>query len=309
MSKEVKVGILAIITGVLLYFGFNFLKGNDLFSGTTKYYVKFGNVDGLTVSNPVVVNGLAVGRVSKIKLEQNKGFILVQLEIKEDFIIGDSSIANLVNSDFLGGKEIQLDVKNLDKPLNDGDTLISLSQNMFDEVLGITTDVAGDIDVMIKRINEILAGMQGSGEELAKMFKNTNEFIVSTQKDISRTTYKLDETMSVTKETITELNKAIKKIGPVLDSTNQFMGNLNQLDIKETLDKANGMIDNLNGTISEFKTSDGTLGKLMTNDSIYNNLNQLLIDLDKLTNHLNEYPKDFFSPLGKKHKKVKKNLN
>ena len=61
--------------------------------------------------------------------------------------------------------------------------------------------------------------------------------------------------------------------------------------------------------MTEFRNEDGTLGKLMTNDSVYNNLNQLLIDLDKLSNHLNEHPKDFFSPLGKKSKKVKKNLN
>ncbi|MGB3463814.1 MAG: MlaD family protein, partial [Cyclobacteriaceae bacterium] len=257
----------------------------------------------------VVVNGLAVGRVSKIRLEQEKGFILVELEIKDGFIVGDSTVANLVNSDFLGGKEIRLLVKNIHSPLNDGDTLLSISENMFDEVLDITTDVAGDIDVMIKRINEILLGMKGSGEELNNMIKSTNTFIKSTQYDVSRTTRNLDETLLTTNEAIKTLNSTVKDFGPIIDSTGQFVGNLSQLDLQETLDKTNKMLDNLNATVESFRTNEGTLGKLMTNDSVYNNLNQLLLDLDKLTNHLNEYPKDFFSPLGRKHKKVKKNLN
>lgn len=309
MSKEVKVGILAIVAGVLLYFGFNFLKGNDLFSGVKKYYVKYANVDGLTVSNPVVVNGLSIGRVSAVQLNQQKGYIMVELEIKDDFIVGDTAKAILINSDFLGGKAIELDVGNIDRPKADGDTLEARVNNPFDKVLETTGTVANDIEITISRINEILAGMKGSGEDLAEMIKNTNDFIKSSQLELKRTTYRLDETMIATKETIVELKGAIEKVSPVLDSTSQFMGNLNELNLKATLEKTNSMIDNLNGAIGDLKQDGGTLGKLMSNDSLYNNLNQLLIDIDKLTNHLNEHPKDFFSPLGKKHKKVKKNLN
>ena len=132
MSKEVKVGILAVVAGVLLYFGFNFLKGNDLFSGIKKYYVKYQNVDGLTVSNPVVVNGLSNGRVSDVKLNQQIGYIMVELEIKNDFVIGDTTKAILINSDFLGGKAIELDVGDISKPKLDGDTLEARVNNPFD---------------------------------------------------------------------------------------------------------------------------------------------------------------------------------
>ena len=80
MSREFKVGLIALIAGVLLYYGFNFLKGNDFFSPTNKYYVLYDNVDGLNKSNPVIINGLAVGRVSKIQLLQDaQNLILVEL--------------------------------------------------------------------------------------------------------------------------------------------------------------------------------------------------------------------------------------
>jgi len=309
VSREVKVGILAVVSGVLLYFGFNFLKGNDLFSGTKKYYVKYQNVDRLTVSNPVIVNGLSVGRVSSIKLDQMNGFIMVELEIKDDFIIGDTTKAILINSDFLGGKAIELDVGDISVPKQDGDTLDARVNNPFDKVLETTGTVANDIEITISRINEILAGMQGSGENINATIAGLKETVKGVNGLLGQNSRVLNETIISTKETIEGLNKTIKKVDPILSNTEQFVGDLKDLDLGKTLEKTNALLENLDSTLDEFKENKGTLGKLMTNDSIYNNLNQLLIDIDKLTNHLNEYPKDFFSPLGKKHKKVKKNLN
>ncbi|MEL7148197.1 MAG: MlaD family protein [Bacteroidota bacterium] len=304
-----KVGILAVVSGVLLYVGFNFLKGSDLLSGTSKYYVKYRNVDGLTVSNPVVEDGLTVGRVSGIKQFQLDGYILVELDIREDYIVGDTTEAILVNSDFLGGKAIQLKGGNLYKPLLPGDTLASSIDDPLSKVLETTGDVASDIGVTITRINEILAGMKGSGEDLAEMIRRTNDFISSTKRELNTSTYRLNETMADAQVAIRGLSETIEKVNPILDNTNDFVGDLKELDLQQTLDKTNSLLSNLDETITSFKNQDGTIGKLVNNDSVYNNLNQLLIDLDKLTNHLNEHPKDFFSPLGKKSKKVKKNLN
>jgi len=308
VSKEIKVGILAIVSGVLLYFGFNFLKGSDFFSNTKKYYVEYKNVDKLTVSNPVIVNGLSIGRVSSIELNQSKGIILVELEIRDDFIIGDTTKAILINSDFLGGKAIELEVGDISIPKDDGDTLISKISNPFDKVLETTGDVATDLEITITRINGILAGMQGSGEDIAKTIKGLSETIDKVNATIDGNAKSLEQTIKATKELITGMNKTFKKIDPILDNTNEVISGFKGIKLQETLDKTNSLLINLDSTVSQFKTNQGTLGKLMNNDSVYNNLNQLLIDLDKFTNHLNEYPKDFFSPLGRKHKKVKKNL-
>ncbi len=308
MSREIKVGILTIISGVLLYFGFNFLKGNDFFSSTKKYYVKYRNVDKLTVSNPVIVNGLSVGRVSGIELIQREGIILVELEIREDFIVGDTTKATLINSDFLGGKAIELFVGDLSVPKQDGDTLLSDINDPLKEVLQTTGTVANDIEITISRINEILAGMQGSGEHIAKTIKGLSETIEKVNGTVDANAQSLKQTIDATKDLITGMNKTFKKVDPILDNTNQVISNFREIKLQETLDKTNTLLTDLDNTVKEFKMNEGTLGKLISNDSVYNNLNQLLIDLDKLTNHFNEYPKDFLKPLGRKHKKVKKNI-
>ncbi|HOO10252.1 MAG TPA: MlaD family protein, partial [Cyclobacteriaceae bacterium] len=125
MNKEVKVGLFVTIALALLYFGFNYLKGIDFLSSTNKFYAIYDNVDQLAVSNPVLVNGYAVGRVSNIRIVQGKeNKVLVELEIDSDIIVGDSATA-ILNSDFLGSKSILLNIGNKLKPLNPGDTILA----------------------------------------------------------------------------------------------------------------------------------------------------------------------------------------
>ena len=127
ISKEFKVGTLAVTSIVILYFGFNFLKGIDLFKNTNNYYALYDNIDGLTISNPVIINGLSVGRVSNIKILQNNGnLVIVEVSIESDLVLRSGTIARLVNTDFLGSKAIELilsDTSNI--TYLDGDTLKS----------------------------------------------------------------------------------------------------------------------------------------------------------------------------------------
>ena len=100
MSREFKVGIIGIVGLLMLYFGSNFLKGIDFFSSTKEYFVIYDNIDGLIVSNPVIVNGYSVGRVSEIDiLQEINNKILVSLDINDDLVIGDTSIATLSSND------------------------------------------------------------------------------------------------------------------------------------------------------------------------------------------------------------------
>ncbi|MEQ9307442.1 MAG: MlaD family protein, partial [Marinoscillum sp.] len=157
MSKEFKVGLIALVSGVLLYYGFNFLKGKDFFSPTNKYYVLYDNVDGLNKSNPVIVNGLAVGRVSRIRLLQSEdNQILVELDIDESITLGDSTVASLSNTDFLGSKGIVLTVGSLNNPIVPGDTLIPYQDRGLNEILASAEPVASNLNTTITRVNEIL---------------------------------------------------------------------------------------------------------------------------------------------------------
>ena len=109
ITNEAKVGVMAICTIVLFYFGFHILKGSDVFSRTYKYYVVYEKIDGLTASNPVLLNGLNVGRVQAIKLLQERNNkLLVTLDIQKGIAIPKGSIAVLADGGLLGGKIINL---------------------------------------------------------------------------------------------------------------------------------------------------------------------------------------------------------
>jgi phospholipid/cholesterol/gamma-HCH transport system substrate-binding protein len=105
IANETKVGILAVFAITLMIFGYNFLKGKDLFSDKTDYFAVYPRIDGLTASNPVLVNGFTVGRVRKLKLLPD-GMILVRIGIKNEITFPKNSVARIVSSDLLGSKSI-----------------------------------------------------------------------------------------------------------------------------------------------------------------------------------------------------------
>ena len=124
-SREVKVGLFAIISIAVLYWGFNYLKGIEFLNAKSKYYVIYDDVAGLQVSNPVTISGFAVGRDSNIEIHQSlENRIVVEIEINQDLVLGDSSVAYL-DVGLLGGVTILLEVGDLANPLQDGDTLHS----------------------------------------------------------------------------------------------------------------------------------------------------------------------------------------
>src|SRR4051812_10002229 len=134
LTKEAKVGLLALVAGIMLYVGFNFLKGSNFFSPTNKYQVIYDNVEGLATSNQVTLNGVNVGRVSAIKLLTDKNnLILVTLEMSSDVVVGDSTKAVLASDGLLGGKSITLTLGPNSKVLESGDTLIGFKPKGFTE--------------------------------------------------------------------------------------------------------------------------------------------------------------------------------
>ncbi|MEQ8535052.1 MAG: MlaD family protein [Imperialibacter sp.] len=167
-SKEFKVGLFTIVSGALLYYGFNFLKGTDFFSNTSKYYALYETIDGLKVANSVIVNGYSVGRISRIRILQDRdNQVLVEMTIDEDIILTDSTRAKLYNVDFLGSKAIELSIDDVGMPIEDGDTLISeIDKGITDFLKESAAPVADNLGITIRRINEILLGLQGSGEKI-----------------------------------------------------------------------------------------------------------------------------------------------
>jgi len=307
MSKEFKVGIFALISGVILYAGFNYLKGIDFFSNTNKYYAIYENVDGLNISNPVVVNGFSVGRVSRISILQDDGNkVMVELDVDESITLNDSTLATLANSDFLGSKAIVLNIGNSSTLINDGDTITSAVDKGLAAILESAQPITDNLGVTIGRINDILLGMEGAGEEIKQTISSLNKTLKNVNGLIGENRNSIKGTLANFQTLSKNLNAKINKLTPILNKADTTLSKINNLELEKTLASVNSLLNELTKIMQDINAGKGTLGKIMKEDSLYNNLNKTILDLDKLLIHFNENPKHFMAPLGKSKKKIAK---
>ncbi|HRW97915.1 MAG TPA: MlaD family protein [Cyclobacteriaceae bacterium] len=307
MNKEVKVGLFMTIALVLLYFGFNYLKGIDFLSSTNKYYAIYDNVDQLAVSNPVLVNGYAVGRVSYIRIVQEKeNKVLVELDIDSDIILGDSATA-ILNSDFLGSKSILLNIGDKSKPHEPGDTILAeAARGIFDVFTETAEPVANNVQTTLRKLNTVLDNLAVNSARLDTLFMKLKYTPGLVNRALITTDEKMNELSSSFKQTSDNLSVTLRDLRPVISNFKTFSDSLKQIELNMTLAKAQETLGNLNSTLSKLSSGDNTVSKLMTDDSLYVNLNKLLLNLDTLANHFDSNPKHFLAPLGKSKKRIER---
>ncbi len=306
-NKEFKVGLFVATGMALLYLGFNYLKGIDFFSSTNKYYAVYDNIDQLAVSNPILVNGFAVGRVSKIKIMQEKqNKILVELDIDSDVMLGDSTKA-ILNSDFLGGKSILLSIGKVTTPLQPNDTVLTeVAKGMLDMISETATPVADNMQTTLRKFNLIIDNLTKNSQQLEVIFEKllvTPDLINQTLKT---TNGKVEDLSGNFKDLAVNLNSTLNELKPTLQNFKTISDSLKQMEINETIAKTQLTLSQLNETLSKLNKGDNTASKLMTEDSLYNNLNNLLLRLDTLATHFDNNPRHFLAPLGKSSKKIEK---
>lgn len=308
ISKEAKVGILAVVSLVMLYFGFNFLKGSDIFSRSNKYVVVYDNVDGLTVSNPVQLNGLSIGRVDRIDiLPQRNNQLLVTLDIDKKIQVGQGSRAILADAGVLGGKVVILQIKQSTKPLENGDTLISGKEAGITSLIKEKTlPVLNSVDSLTLNLNRIV-----------KQFDKTGLILNRTLEGVEATTGTLQLTVGENRENIRRLMTNLgnlsaslaeteKEIKPLLAKASTFADSLNALQLSQTLASVNRSIGTLQQMLADINSGKGTLGKLKGDEALYRNVNNATASLDKLLTDFRENPKRYvhFSIFGRKEKKA-----
>ena len=298
MSKEFKIGLITVISGALLYYGFNFLRGSDLFSPTKRFYATYKNVSGLNVSNPIYFNGLPVGRVSGFKLVQDKGYIVVSLDIDEGLVIGEDASATLANDGLFGGKAIVLSVGESLEQAVSGDTLGS---DMDGGIMSQFEPVADNLNTTITKLNDVLDKINSTDIE---GLVDTLKYSVGTVTD-KVTEMDVEAILGNVDEMVISFKKRSDQLDTLISGSSTLIDSLNTLPFKESVTKLNESMDELKSLMLAIQSDEGTLGKMINNDSIYNNLNKLLVDMDELVIHFNNYPKDFMRPLGRKHNKLK----
>ena len=303
LSKEIRVGLFMVVAITLLYFGFNFLKGIDFFSTSNKYFVVYKNVDKLTESNQVFLNGYAVGRVSHIEIEQRKNRVLVELDINSDIVLTDSTVA-LLNGELLGGRFIQLNVGPGTR-LKPKDTIRS---EVAKGVMDFAEPVATNLQTTLKNLNTILDALARNTKRLDTNFIRFQTTPALLNRTLNTANTNIGELSSTFKDVAANLNGTLTDLKPTLSNFKTLSDSLKMIELNGTINKAQLSLTRLNETLTKLSKGDNTASKLLTEDSLYVNLNRLLQSVDSLANHFNQNPKHFLAPLGKSQKKIEREL-
>lgn len=308
-TKEFKVGVFALVALVALYYGFYFLKGIDFFSTTTPYYVVYDNVNNLAVSNPVKVNGFAIGRVSAISIMPNKNHkVLVEIDIDSKITLGDSTKA-ILDSELLGGNFIVLSIGEIRKAKKRGDTVrAELAPGMFDLLKNTAEPVASNLQTTLAKFNTVIDNLSRNSQRLDSIFKK----LQSTPDILNSTLLNANDKITVVSSNFTDvasnLNGTLNDLKPTLKNLAVISDSLKQIELNKTIVKTQQTLTSLNETMGRLKKGDNTMSRLLTEDSLYVNLNRLLMRMDSLVEHINNYPKHFTAPLGKSRKKVERDM-
>lgn len=306
-NKELKIGILAILVGSMLYFGFNFLKGDDFFSTTNKYTVFYDNVDGLTISNPVIVNGFAIGRVKNIKLVQGekKRQLQVIIDVRDDIPVGDSTVAVLTSSDLLGGKAIVLELGQSSTLFKTGDIVKGKTEKSITEELEMRArPVLNTLDTALQNFSHIIDSDDKKSIKMTLKHMERTSILIEKMAAENRRTF--NDVGVQMKGIMASFAETEKKIAPLLDKIGIFTDSLNTLHLANTIANVESAIANMNAILTKVNSTDGTIGMLMNDKELYEKLNITLNSLDSLVNHLNENPNDFMAPLGKTKAQIEK---
>jgi phospholipid/cholesterol/gamma-HCH transport system substrate-binding protein len=301
ISKEFKVGLLAVVSIAILYLGFNFLKGSDLLSPNNTYYAVYDNIDGLNVSNPVLINGFSVGRVSDIEILQDQGnTLLVSLDINDNQFIGSGTFA-VIKSDLLGSKAVHLDSVDIGARLKEGDTLNAmLHRGITEQLTNTAMPLVDKLEVTLLNLNRILDNLANNEDNINTVianFKQTSANITSGTSKLGSMSNKLDELLNQLNDSETGVAALVKKMNQVADT-------VNSLEMEAMMTSTKKAIDELGETIRLINEGDGNLNKLLKDDELYQNMTKTMEDLDKLFIDMRENPKRYvhFSLFGKKDK-------
>lgn len=316
ISNESKVGALTAIAITLLILGFNFLKGKSFFDKTHTLYAKYNNVQGLATSNPVTINGMQVGTVYKISTDKNMKEILVNMTLTKDVNIPVNSVA-LIKPSLLG--TISIEIK-----LGDATTYIPQNGTIATQnTTGIFNDVLSKVDPVLvqvtKAVTSIDSVLQAVNRILDPHAKNN---ISATLDNLNRTTANLitaSTSLNVLLNTQTgalagtlknlnsftgNLDKNNDKITNLVTNLDKTATNLSQLELQKTLTTLNSTIDDLQTTIGKLNSTKGTVGLLLNDTKLYNNLTATANKLNLLLDDLKTNPKRYIniSVFGRKNK-------
>lgn len=308
ISKEGKIGLIVIAGIAFLFWGINYLKGRDFFTSQKLVYAVYERVDGLSRSNPILVNGLKIGTINSLLLmPDHSGRIVVAMHIENKMHIPRNSVAQIYSTDILGTKAVQLLLGDSKEEIERGDTLASsIQKNLTQEVSEQVAPIKEKTENLIASLDSILSIVRSVFNEKTKEnLRSTFESIASSLKSLASITGTMDTVMAregrlrvlfKNLESITgNLSKNSEKISNIITNFSSISDTLAKANIAATLENTRKTLEQTNKLFTGINSGKGTMGQLATNDSLYINMNNTARDLDLLLKDLKANPKRYVS--------------
>jgi phospholipid/cholesterol/gamma-HCH transport system substrate-binding protein len=304
ITKELKIGIYFSIVLIALVWGINFLKGKDIFGKVNNFYAVYDDIEGLQTTSHVSIKGMKVGTVSKIWLDQDNKKFKVELQVKSNYNIPKNSVAYLYSSDIMGNKAIKIKV---------GDDTTMLTANS-----AITSGKEEDVfSLLMDDLPSIKDNLNTAIKDVDSTFKSINRLLSTENTDnLSKGISHLEHTMSNLSQLTSGLNKSkvnlissMENIDSITSNLRNNSANINHIinnfsELSDSLKtiKIVQVVDDLKSIIDNIKSGNGTAGKLIYDEAVYDNLTNSLNSLNALLSDIKENPKRYIniSVFGKK---------
>jgi phospholipid/cholesterol/gamma-HCH transport system substrate-binding protein len=307
MSKELKTGIVAIVIIFIFIWGYNFLKGQNLFDGSTRYFkVEYTNIGGLTESSSVTINGLKVGKVIDIafnKSNDKKGQLVVNFAIEKDFDFSKKSIVKIYSPSPLGGSNLAI------IPNYEGEMAVSGDYLEGEIESSLFTSIGERLDPIQAKLETVMVRADS-------LFKNVNNILdTNTQNSLKNSVSSLEATLNEVNKmmssvngmidaTSSDLKASVKNTKTITENFAKVSDTLANADIGRVVKKAEYTLTSVNTILEGINSGKGTIGKLITDEAMYTNLENASKELEELLREMKLNPKRFvhFSLFGKKAK-------
>lgn len=306
ISKEIKTGLLVLVSIALFIWGFSYIKGEKLFEESRVFYAEYNNVQGLQTSADVTINGLKVGKIEDISFHPRKiGRLVVKFSLENDFQFSKASTAQIYSKDFISGKSIKILPSFEGAKAMSGDTLVAK----------VEIDILASISNQLVPLEAKISSFVTNADSLLQSFNEV--FDQEGKENLKQSLTKLNATLS----TFNNVGKSISfmmadggKIDSIMQNAKRASNNLvgltdslNNANLAGTIKKLESTLNSFNNILEDIDSGKGSIGKLMKDDGLYNNLEGATKEMEALLREMKLNPKRFvhFSLFGKKPKPYK----
>jgi len=305
VSKEIKSALFIICSILLFYWGYSFLKGKDVLSNYKTFYVQYDNVEGLSTSSPITINGHKIGSVKSIKFNNMTAWKpIVELQIDKAYDLSKSAIARLYEPGLIGGKQIQIIPNPKDKSIAESGSFLTgdVQPGFTDLVSEKLAPLQDKVEKAMVSADELLVNFNSILDENTKKnlqgsIASLNE-ILSEMKEVSKSANQLLETNK------SKIDKSLTNFETMSSNFASLSDSLSEINLKQTVKNLENTLANVDKIMEKLEAGEGTMGKLLKDEKMYQNFTAASKELELLLQDLRLYPTRYVnvSVFGKKNK-------